>query len=373
MKRNRLSKIIILLSLGAVIAVIGVTAALRGSAASKPEGSIATVSRGSVRITVQEVGSVEPLRKVDLKSKVAGQVSEVLVDVSSIVKAGDVLVRLDPRDAKREIALAVSRHSVNEALLKQASRQLEFKRKAHAQGALSPLELSIADGEVLRLEAQVHVDGAEQAILRDRLSYTELKSPIDGVVLARNIQPGEMVTPGIAAMVDGKPLLVVAQVEKLLVRAELNQIDVARLGNGHKVQVRVDALANRVFEGEIYRMAAMAQKSERRKDSNLMIFPVDVIVDTRQPGAEGLRPGMMADLSIDIDSHDSVLTLPLEALVREGPHTRLWKVGAQGPDILTDVVVGYQNEKVVEVVSGVQEGDRVRLRPAKAPGQEGGN
>ncbi|MBI5532448.1 MAG: efflux RND transporter periplasmic adaptor subunit [Deltaproteobacteria bacterium] len=371
MIRKRRFKAVLLVALLVLLAGAGLTLAVRGSAADKPEGAVATVTRGSVKVTVQEVGSVEPMRKVDLKSKVSGQVAEVLVDVGSLVKAGDVLVRLDPRDARRELALAASRHQVNQALLSQASAQLQFKHKAHSQGALSPLDLAIADGEVRRLQALMQVDGAEQAILRDRISYTELKSPIDGVVLARNIQPGEMVTPGVAAMVDGKPLLMIAQVERLLVRAELNQIDVARLKPGHKVQVRVDALADRTFEGEVYRMAAMAQRSERRKDSNLMVFPVDVVVDTRQPGAEGLRPGMMADITIDIAAHDQVLVVPLEALVREGGKTRLRKVDAKDKESLVDVGVGFQNEKVAEIVSGVQEGDRVRMRPAKATSQAG--
>lgn len=343
------------------LSAAGVTFAVRGRAAGQPEGAITTVARGNVNVTVQEVGSVEPLRKVDLKSKVAGQVSEVLVDVGSRVKAGDVLVRLDPRDAKRELSLAASRHQVNQALLHQASAQLEIKQKAHAQGALSALELATSNGDVRRLQALMNVDAAEQAILRDRVSYTELKSPIDGVVLARSIQPGEMVTPGVAAMVDGRPLLVVAQVEQLLVRAELNQIDVARLAPGHKVKVRVDALAGHTFQGEVYRMAAMAQRSERRKDSNLMVFPVDVRVDTHQPGADGLRPGMMADITIDIAAHDNVLTVPLEALVREGGKARVRKLDAAGKESLVDVVVGYQNERVAEIVSGIQEGERIRV------------
>jgi multidrug efflux pump subunit AcrA (membrane-fusion protein) len=177
-----------------------------------------------------------------------------------------------------------------------------------------------------------------------------------------------MVTPGVAAMVDGKPLLVVAQVEKLLVRAELNQIDVVRLHADDKVNVRVDALPDKSFVGTVYRVAAMAQKSERRKDSNLMVFSVDVVVESTQPGADALRPGMLADISVDLGAHENVLKVPLEAIVREGDKTQLRKVvDEKGKEEKVDVVLGYQNEQTVEIVSGITEGARIRVRPSQAP------
>ncbi len=368
MKRTTVTKTLSILTFFVLLTAAAIVIFVRRASAAKPEGDVVTVTRGNVSLTVQEVGSVEPFRKVDLKSKVAGQVAEVLVDVGHRVKAGDVLVRLDPRDARRELSLAMAKHRVTKAQLAQAGSQLEFKQKAHDQGALSSLELANTNGEFHRLSEQSQVDIAEQSILQARVSYTELRSPIDGVVLARNIQPGEMVTPGVAAMVDGKPLLVIAQVEKLLVRTELNQMDVTRLKPGDQVKVKVDALPDKVFQGEIFRMAAMAQRSERRKDTNLMIFPVDIVVDSHQPGADALRPGMMADIVINVASHDGVLTVPLEAIVREGPKTQVRKLDAQELESLIDVAIGYQNEKVTEVVSGLSEGDRIRVRPASPEG-----
>jgi macrolide-specific efflux system membrane fusion protein len=333
---------------------------------SNDAGAIVAVERQNVAIAIQEVGAIEAFRKVDLKSKVAGQVAEVTVDVGSRVKAGDVLVRLDPKDVSRELRQAEARQRVNRAAFEQAESLLQIQRRALAEGGISTLDVTRTQGDAKRLEAQLGVGSADEAILRDRLSYTELRAPIDGVVLARNVQPGEMVTPGVAAMVDGKPLLVVAQVERLLVRAELNQIDVVRLTVDQPVTVKVDALSERSFQGKVFRIAAMAQKSERRKDSNLMVFTVDVVVDASQPGAEALRPGMMADLRIDLGSHDGVLAVPLEAIVREGDKTRLRKLEGQGQETMVDVVTGYQNERVVEIVRGIALGDRIRVRPAKA-------
>jgi macrolide-specific efflux system membrane fusion protein len=352
----------------AALGLLGFAAsAVRGTPKADAAGEVFKVTRDTVKLSVQEIGSIEPMRRIEIRSRVAGQVEEVLVDVGQEVKAGTPLVRLDARDARRELALAEARARVTRARLAQAEEQLAFKEKA--RGVMAELELSQAAGLARELTASTAVDAAELAALRDRVAYTQLTSPIDGVVLARNVQPGEMVAPGTAALDSEKPLLVVAQVDELLVRTELNQIDVTRLSVDDKVEVRVDALGDRTFTGKVYRIAAMAQKSERRPESNLQVFPVDVVVRRDQPGAEALRPGMLADLHIEVGAHENVLAVPLEALVREKAKTRLRKLAPDGKETLVDVSVGFQNERLVEILSGIAEGDSIRVLPADASEQ----
>ncbi len=332
------------------------------------EGAIVSVKRSRIQVSVQEVGSVEPLRKVEIKSKVAGQVAAVLVDVGDRVKVGDLLMKLEPKDAARDLRQFEAKTKITQAQLRVAKAQAEFKRKAHESGALSDLELALAQGEVERLEAQVQLEEVDLQGARDRLEYTQLRAPIDGIVLARNVQPGEMVVPGVTSMVNGNPLLVVAQIQKLLVRTELNQIDVARIKPNDTVSITVDALPGKTFQGEIYRIAAMALKSERRKESNLMVFPVDVIIDRAQAGAEGLRPGMMADINIALEGKDDVLIAPIEAVVREDGKAKVWRVepaqgGNKEQDVAVPVTLGLQNDREVEVTAGVSEGERIRVNP----------
>lgn len=332
---------------------------------TEPEGQVITVTRQDLPLSVQEVGSIEPLRKVEIKSKIAGQVVEVRVDIGQVVKAGDVLMRLDPLDLARGVNQSLARRGVTTAQLKQAQAQLTFKRKAHDQGAISDAELAIAEGEVTRLQAQGSLEGEMLKASQDQQSYTQIRAPIDGVILARNVQPGEMVAPGIASVVEGKPLLVVAQIEKFLVRTELGQIDVARIRPQSSVEVRVDALPGKRFVGTIYRVAAMAQKSERRKDSNLLVFPVDIAVDRKQKDAEFLKPGMMADVTVELERKPQVIAIPIEALVREDKKISVYKIkGAGQEDELVKVTLGAQNEQLVEILSGVSEGERIRVRPA---------
>jgi macrolide-specific efflux system membrane fusion protein len=355
--------------LGAGAIALGIFAYNR-SQASGPEGEIVTVSKGRIEVSVQEVGSIEPFRKVEIKSKVAGQVQAVLVDIGDEVQEGALLMKLDPQDAAREVKLSEARTKITESQLSVSDSQLALKKRAHANGALTEMELSLADGEVKRLNAQTSLEQVELQGARDRLAYTQIRSPIRGIVLARNVQPGEMVTPGVASVATGNPLLVVAQIEKLLVRTELNQIDVARIKPKGKVDIGVDALPGKRFVGEIFRIAAMAQKSERRRDSNLQIFPVDIVVDRTQASADMLRAGMMADINIGLEAKDDVLLVPLEALVREGSKTKLWRVQQttekKEADELVEVSIGLQNDRQVEIMSGVKEGDRIRIKPASA-------
>jgi len=355
-------------SLAVALVLSGLAAAailfvVDGRAAASDEGPTAIVTRDTVDIRVEEVGIVEPFRKVALESKIAGQVLEVHADVGDRVKAGDVLIRLDPHDTKQELRRATAEHRVHRVQLDQAQKLLGFKQKAHELGVLSDLELAAVQGDVRRLEAGNAVHAAVQSQLRDQIEATKLASPIDGAVLARHAEPGEMVTPGVAAVVEGNPLMVVAQVDRLLVRAELNQLDVARLTVGQPVELRVDAIPEQVFEGKVFRIAAMAGKSERRPDSRLQVFPVDVVVDASQPGAGALKPGMIADLRVHIESREDVLTVPLEALVYEDGEAHVRRIEGE-TETLVAVRVGKQNAQVAEIVDGVNEGDELRIRPA---------
>src|SRR4051794_38001031 len=132
--------------LAVVLAGVGATAffVVRSRNKTTNEGEVVAVKRGRIQVSVQEVGSVEPLRKVEIKSKVSGQVLEVMVDVGDRVKAGDTLMRLDPLDANRDMREAYARAEVTVAQLKVSKAQFEFKQKAHQSGALSDLDLAVA-------------------------------------------------------------------------------------------------------------------------------------------------------------------------------------------------------------------------------------
>lgn len=351
---------------GVLATVVGASAvALDKSGDKTKEGETFKVQKGTLELAVTEVGKLEPLRKIEIKSKVAGQVEEVLVDVGHKVRAGDVLMRLVPLDADRTVAGAKARAQVVAANLEQARAELAIRDIAYANHAISVLELSVTKGLVRRLEAEARVAEVEVQRALDQLGYTKIRAPIDGTVLARNVQPGEMVTPGVASLGDGKPLLVVAQTASLLVRTELNQLDIAKVRMGLEAEIKVDALPGKTFRGKVHLVAAMGQKSERRKDSSLQVFPVDVLVPMDQDGAWAMKPGMMAEVKIPVEAKEDVLAVPVEAIVREDGKTLLLKL-ENGEELKVNVLVGAQNDQRAEILSGIDAGDTIRLSPSAA-------
>jgi len=200
-------------------------------------------------------------------------------------------------------------------------------------------------------------------------TYTKLVAPIDGTVIERNIEPGEVVTPGVQSTFDGKPLLTVADLGTLLVKVELNQIDVAKVVLGQRATLTLDALPGRTYEAAVTKIAPASVKSSG-KDKDVDVFPVEVTFDVAD---EQVKPGMTADVRIHLEAKKDVLSLPIEAIVKETGKsfvTRVVGTGKQERTEKVEVAVGARNDRDVEVVSGLDDGSRVVLTPPSAAANE---
>src|SRR5262249_44866244 len=143
-------------------------------------------------------------------------------------------------------------------------------------------------------------------------------------VIQRGIEPGEVVTPGVAATFEGKPLLVVADLSELKVKINLNQIDVAKVRLTQPVDVTVDALAGKKF---VARVSKVAPAAVLEKGKDVETFPVEATLMREAEGrpndsgsagdVAAIKPGMTADVKIKVDKKPNVLVLPIEAVVTE--------------------------------------------------------
>jgi RND family efflux transporter MFP subunit len=191
---------------------------------------------------------------------------------------------------------------------------------------------------------------------------------MDGTITERGIQPGEVVTPGVQATFEGKALLTVSDLSTLLVKADLNQIDVAKVKLGQKVTVTLDALPGKTYDAEITKIAPA---SILPKDKQVDVFPVEA---TLSKSDLAIKPGMTADVRIHIEKKEHVLSLPIEAVVKEGPKQFVSKVvalpnGKQKTD-KTEVAIGARNDREIEISSGIKEGDKVLIKPASSADNE---
>jgi multidrug efflux pump subunit AcrA (membrane-fusion protein) len=417
---KRLTRSLLFASLAAAVTVGAGLAWRAGHPATLdlPAEAVVRVTRGPLEVAVRETGRIEAYSQVDLRSKVAGQVLRVLVEEGDAVKAGQVLLELDATDLRRQLAQAEADVAIARAQLRavtagagqaqiaearahvreaqahhaHATQALARVRRAEQVQGASARELEEARAEreaaaanveaatrrlaviAARLgpeedqaRAQLHKAELAERAAREQLQRAVLHSPVSGTVVHRGVEVGEMVTPGVAETASRKPLLTVADLSRLLVAVDLNQIDVARLRPGLPATVRVDALPGRRFSGRLHRIAPAAVPGAER---DVRLFPVEVLLVGKE--AEGLRPGMSADVDITVERRDAVLQLPVQAVRRDrdngGQVTLVRREGASSRTEHRDVKLGVHSDHHVELSAGLVEGDEVVIDPPAAGG-----
>lgn len=331
---------------------------------------VLTVKRGDLAIEVMETGKVQPREKVEIKSKVAGQVEKVLVEEGELVKKGQLLLRLDPIDYRREVARTEADVAQAKNGVEYAQMMLERRKRGLADRGVAQIDVDVAENDLKVKRVAMQTAAVALAAAEDRLRYTQIVSPMDGTVIQRGIQPGEVVTPGVQATFEGKPLLTIGDLSTLVVKADFNQIDVARIAIGQKVSLTLDALPGRSFTGTVTRIAPA---STQPKGKDIEVFPIEATVDGK---AEGVRPGMTADLRVHLDKKPNVMSLPIEAVVKEKDSGKSFVTrvisAEKGPPKTEKVEVktGAKNDRELEIRDGIKEGDRILIKPGSADENE---
>jgi membrane fusion protein, macrolide-specific efflux system len=371
-KRKWLSRLIVVVVLAAIAG--GVTWKLKGGD-DKPieDALVVKVKRADLAVEVIDTGKIEPREKVDIKSKVAGQVLEVLVDEGQQVKKGQPLLRLDTQDYAREAARADAELAQAQQAHAFAEQALARKKAALADRAVSQADVELAQNDVDMRKASVRIAEVAVSAAKDRLRSCEVRSPLDGTVIERGIEPGEVVSPGVQATFEGKPLLTVADLSTLIVRSELNQIDVARVALDQAVTLTLDALPERKWTAKVTKIAPAAVKAQGR---DAEVFPVEATIDAGADGIAAIKSGMTADVRVLVETRPQVLLVPIEAIVKE--EGKSWvkpvtlaedgKTKKKGERI--EVKVGKSNDREMEILEGLKEGDEVAIDPASSKDNE---
>jgi membrane fusion protein, macrolide-specific efflux system len=365
-RRRWLAPTIVLVLLGAG----GVLYSRRGGAGPKEldPSLITTVKRSDLSIEVLETGKVQPREKVEIKSKVAGQVLKVFVDAGDKVKKGQLLLQLDPTDYERDVAKCEADVAAAKNALEFSELSLDRRQKGLEARGVAQMDVDTAAADVRAKKVAVQTASVAYNAASDRLRYTRVLAPMEGTVTERGIQPGEVVTPGVQASFDGKSLMTISDLSTLLVKADLNQIDVAKVQMGQKVSVTLDALPGKIYEATITKIAPA---SILPKDKQVDVFPVEA---TLTKSDLSIKPGMTADVRIHIEKKDHVISLPIEAVVKENGKQFVSKVialpnGKQKTDKV-EVAVGARNDREIEIQKGISEGDKVLIKPASSAENE---
>lgn len=361
----------------AALAAVGAASVLwpRGSA-DKPAGpsvrtGIANVS--DIHIVLNETGTVEPVRTVVVKSPISGTVRRLHVEEGDRVREGQVLAVLEP-DLSQARAVAELRavHGQAEVALREAERNLRDGRALASQRLIAETELARLEAEFRRAQFELQ-STEEQLRALEQAGITPsaparnvtVSAPAGGVVIGLGAEEGESVLAGTGTLGGGTELVKIADLSRLLIKAEVNEVDIGKVSLDQAVRITVDAYPNAEFEGRVSHVAPAARVLT---DTKVRVFDVEVAVKAPDPR---LRPGMTANLDIEGPRRDSVLTVPIEAVFRKGGRDVVYKI-VNGQPTQTPVTLGLVDIARAEVVEGIQAGDSValedpELKKAEAP------
>jgi HlyD family secretion protein len=291
---------------------------------NRPRWRTAEVTRGRIVADVKSTGTVQPVLKVSIGSFVSGPVSELYVDFNQVVKKGDLLARIDPRlyqanvdQDKAMLATRTADVDRAKALLKQAERdeQRAIALREENEDFISGKEMDALHFNRLSLEAQVKlaeaaVQQAQGALANSEanLGYTEIRSPVDGMVIDKKIDRGQT----LAAQFQTPELFIIApdMDKKMHVLASVDEADIGLIikaqERGLPVEFRVGAYRDEVFYGEIEQIRKNSTTTE-----NVVTYPV--IVAAPNPELK-LLPGMTATLSFQVEEREDVIRVPNTAL-----------------------------------------------------------
>ncbi|HKU22591.1 MAG TPA: efflux RND transporter periplasmic adaptor subunit [Terriglobales bacterium] len=379
-----------------VLIVLAVTAATHGGTKIDPT-KLAKVERGDLAKSVVATGKVEPITKVEIKSKASGIVKKLLVDAGDRVKKGQVLCELDREEIQAQVSSARAQLLASEAaergavadlarakvdaeapdvpLLKRAyERALRMAKdgvvsQSSLDDAQKNYELSlnkqnVAKAQVLVLSAkekqagaQVEQDKANLAQLEEQLSYTTITSPIDGVVLSRDVEMGDAVSSILVLGSSATLIMTLGDTSQVYVKGKVDESDIGKVYLGQPARIKVESFKDKTFHGQVTKIAPMGVEKD-----NVTTFEVRVSINN--PGGE-LKANMTANAEVILEEHKNVLQIPEGALIYDKDKKSYVQVpdpGAKDGMRKVAVNVGISNGAKTEVLQGVKEGEQVVLQ-----------
>jgi len=326
---------------GGSSALILAAALLLSGCGTRAETDAAAEEKGPPPVTVEAVpvepramaasysgsASLEARAESQVVAKTSGVALDVLVKEGDAVRAGQVLVRIDPDRARLNLAQIDAQVKKLEANYRRASELVKQQM------------VSVGDHDQLRYDLENA--RATWRLAQLELSYTNVTAPISGVIASRSIKPGNFVQ-------INTPIIRIVDNSRLEATLNVPERDLTTLREGLPVRMQVDALSGRQFEGVVDRIAPVV-------DSGSGTFRVVCAFD---PDDGALQPGMFARISIDYDSRAAALAIPRAALLEDEGEPAVYVV-RDGKAVRTGITTGYVDGAFVEVRGGLAEGDRV--------------
>jgi HlyD family secretion protein len=402
------------LAIVALLVVLGgywVFGALFSVDKSIPAEKLAKVEAGSIARSVVATGKVEPLSKVDVKSKASGLIKYLYVNAGDPVREGQLLVELDKetleaqlKEAKGVLDSAESslqemqsqgktfEANLRKAQLEAENKDYEFLKAEHkrqqelfSQGLISRSDIdsmaqkmqaaginkktlvatvSVRDAEIE--QNQRTIEKARAVVIQaqaqyeraaENLKYASIRSPINGVVLSREVEVGDAVSSILQLGSNATLIMTLGDVRELYIKGKVDETDIGLVKMDQPVRITVDAYKNRAFEGKVIRIAPMGVEQD-----NVTRFEVRVSI---MNNLDLLKANMSANAEIILEEHHNVLLIPESALI----YNEKRETSVELPDASTktgrrqtQIKAGLGNGARTEVLAGLKLGEQVILQ-----------
>jgi HlyD family secretion protein len=371
-------------------------ATLKGASAEVDASRLATVERGTMVKSVVATGKVEPITKIEIKSKANGIIKVLNADVDRAVKAGDILVELDREQLAAALRGAEANLLAARASLEAADAQLkkniveaegpdeQFARRAYeraqtlfgqsliAQSALDDAhslvdvaenrkraaqsQLAIARAKVTEARAQVAQAKAAADRAAEDVANATLRAPIRGTVLSRDVEIGSPVSSILNLGANATLVMTLGDIEQVFVRGKVDEADIGRVRLGQTARIRVETFKDKVFNGKVTQISPMGVEKD-----NVTNFEVRVSIDN--PGQE-LKANMTANAEIVLEEHPGALIIPEAAVTYDSQKNAFVEVVAPGTKTgrkKIAVKLGVGNGTRIQILDGLKQGDKVIL------------
>ncbi len=301
----------------ALLAIVGISYKLLNRSTGGTVYKTQKIENGDIMESITASGTINPLSTVSVGSQASGRIAEIYVDYNSVVKKGQLLALIDQENAKatvqqREAALEIAKAqvAVEENNIKYYKKALNRISKLNASKYSTEKDLEAAERDYDNSVAQLALEQAQvkqaQASLdsaKTELSYTEIKAPVDGIVISKAVEVGQTV----AASFETPEIFSVAEdLTKMQIEASVVEADIAKVKEGQKVRFTVDSYADDYFYGIVTQV-----RNEATTTSNVVTYTVVIGIDNTEMK---LKPGMTANVEIITAEEKDVMLVPNQAL-----------------------------------------------------------
>jgi HlyD family secretion protein len=378
-----------------MVAIAGYVTTM-GAGVDIDSAKLATVERGTMVRSVVATGKVEPITKVEIKSKANGIIKALRVDVDSVVHEGDILAELDKDQLLAQVRGSEANLLAARAALEGAEAQLkknrveaegpdvEFARRAFrraqslfdqhliAQSALDDAnsavdmgenrkraaesQLVVSDAKVAEARAQVAQAKAAADRAAEDLANATIRAPINATVLTRDVELGSPVSSILNLGANASLVMTLGDIDRVFVRGRVDEADIGHVRLGQPARIRVETFKDKIFNGKVTQISPMGIEKD-----NVTNFEVRVSIEN--PGQE-LKANMTANAEIVLEEHPNSLILPEAAIVYDAqkhPFADVALPGVKNGRLRKAVKLGVGNGTKIQILEGLQEGDKIVL------------